>query len=168
MAQRNKAKALKRDWRKNKKLLAFFIMKDLLRLFFLNFIPGSRDLGLLLLRLVFGVYMLTAHGWPKLIGFAEKSEGFPDPFGIGSPISLALAVAFEVLGSICLILGVFTRFSALAGIVTMTTAFVTVHHMIFIGKGNGELAFVYLTVYLVLFLSGGGRYALDNKLGAKS
>ena len=36
--------------------------------------------------------MLYAHGWPKLASFSEKSGGFPDPLGIGSPASLTLAV----------------------------------------------------------------------------
>jgi putative oxidoreductase len=103
-----------------------------------------------------------------LIGFSEKSGGFPDPLGIGSTYSLGLAVAFEVFGSAFLMLGLLTRFSALAGIITMGVAFSQVHNSLFVGSGNGELAFVYLTAYVVLFLSGGGRYALDAKLGGKA
>jgi putative oxidoreductase len=143
-------------------------MKDLFRLFFLNFIPSSKDLGLLVMRLIFGTYMLVAHGWPKLAGFSQRSSDFFDPFGIGSTYSLALAVSFEVAGSLCLILGLFTRFAAVGGMVTMGVAFFLVHQRAFTGQGNGELAFVYLAAYLTLFVSGGGRYALDTKLGGKA
>ena len=143
-------------------------MKNIFSLLFLNFIPTSKDIGLLVLRLVFGFYMLLAHGWPKLMTFSQKSGSFPDPFGIGSAYSLGSAVAFEVVGSAFLIFGLFTRFSALAGIVVMGVAFFYVHKAVFIGDGDGELAFVYLTAYIVLFLSGGGRYAVDAKLGGKA
>lgn len=143
-------------------------MKDLIRILFLNFIPTNKDLSLLVLRLVFGAYMLIAHGWPKFTTFSEKSDSFPDPLGIGSAYSLALAVAFEVLGSICLMLGLFTRFSALAGIITMGVAFIHVHKGVWMGEGNGELAFTYLTAYVALFLAGGGRYALEAQMGAKT
>jgi putative oxidoreductase len=142
-------------------------MKELLRLLFLNFIPTSKDLSALTLRLVFGPYMLIAHGWLKLSTFSEKSGGFPDPFGIGSPNSLALAVGFEVFGSILLTLGLLTRFNALAGIITMSVAFFMIHQGTFMGEGNGELAFTYLTAYVALFISGAGKYSLDAKIGAK-
>ncbi|NJK91699.1 MAG: DoxX family protein [Blastochloris sp.] len=142
-------------------------MKDLLRLLFLNFLPLNKDLGLLLLRLVFGPYMLVAHGWPKLMGFSDKVNSFPDPLGIGSPASLTLCVAFEVFGAALLTLGLLTRFNALAGVVTMAVAFFLVHEAQFMGQGNGELAFTYLAAYLALLISGGGRYSLDARLGAK-
>jgi len=143
-------------------------MKDLLRLLFLNFIPASKDMALLALRIVFGAYMVIAHGWPKLLGFSEKSGGFPDPLGIGSTYSLALAVGFEFFGASLLVLGLLTRFNALAGIITMGVAFSMVHNGAFTGQGNGELAFLYLAAYATLFIAGGGKYALDTKLGGKT
>jgi uncharacterized membrane protein YphA (DoxX/SURF4 family) len=33
---------------------------------------------------------------------------------------------------------------------------------------SGEMAFLFLGVFLALFISGAGKYSLDAKLGAKS
>jgi putative oxidoreductase len=150
------------------KVCYFFSMKDITRLFFLNFIPTNRDLSLLVLRIVFGGYMLVAHGLPKLMSFSEKASGFPDPLGIGSKYSLICTIGFEVFGALCIILGLFTRFAALSGVFTMAVAFILVHKSVFMGSGNGELAFVYLAAFLGLFIAGGGRYSLEANMGAKS
>lgn len=143
-------------------------MKDLIRIMFLNFIPTNKDLGLLVLRIVFGAYMLIAHGWPKFTTFSEKSSSFPDPLGVGSFYSLVLVVAFEVAGSILIMLGLFTRLSALVGMITMGVAFFIIHKGTWMGNGNGELAFTYLTAYAALFIAGAGRYALEANMGAKT
>lgn len=45
--------------------------------------PLAEDLGKLLLRVVPGGIMLLDHGWPKLTGFGEMMETFPDPIGPG-------------------------------------------------------------------------------------
>jgi putative oxidoreductase len=102
------------------------------------------------------------------MGFSAKSGSFPGPLGIGSTYSLSLAVGFEVFGAACLVIGLFTRFSALAGMITMGVAFFLVHKAVFVGPGDGEMAFLYLAAYLALFFSGGGRYSLDSKLGGKA
>lgn len=110
--------------------------------------------------------MLTLHGWAKLVGFAEQSAGFVDPFGIGPKASFALAVLAEAIGSVLIILGLFTRLGALLGGVTMSVAFFIAHGGKLSGAGNGETAFIYLAAYTTLFLAGGGRYAVDMKLAA--
>ena len=60
--------------------------------------------ALLLLRVAVGILMMT-HGWGKLSNFSAISESFPDPIGVGSQMSLMLAVAAEFFGSILLIFG---------------------------------------------------------------
>ena len=52
--------------------------------------------------------------------------------------------------------------------VTMGVAFFLAHGGKLTGQGNGEMAFLYLGAYVVLFLTGGGRFAVDAKLGGKS
>ncbi|MCK5426976.1 MAG: hypothetical protein KAJ34_04720, partial [Thermodesulfovibrionia bacterium] len=61
--------------------------------------PGIKEkhqtflsIGLFILRLAVGSMMLVSHGWGKLIHFGEKAAVFPDPFGLGSPISLSFAI----------------------------------------------------------------------------
>lgn len=134
----------------------------------LNFLPRSADLALLLLRVWFGASMLALHGWGKVMNFSTYAEKFADPFGIGKMPSLALAVFGEVVCSALLVAGLFTRVAALGTGITMAVAFWYAHGGRLSGQGNGEMAFLYLGVYVVLFVAGGGRFSLDARLGAKS
>ena len=129
----------------------------------LSFLPTSRDLGLLILRLGFGVYIILAHGLPKLMSFADRKGNFPDPLGLSSPVSLGFTVGAEVFAAAFLVLGIFTRLSAAALVFTMGVAFFGMHNGVLIGEGNGELAVVYLLAFLVIFISGGGKYSIDSK-----
>jgi len=134
----------------------------------LNFIPGSADAALLVLRLWLGLTMLLNHGWQKLMGFGEMAAKFSDPLGVGPTTSLVLAIFAEVICSILLALGVFTRFAALVLAITMGVAFYGVHGLKLVGQGSGELAFIYLAGFVTLFLAGGGRFGFDGRLGAKA
>ncbi len=133
----------------------------------LNFLPRSADLALLVLRLWFGGAMLVLHGWGKLIGFSDLASKFPDPLGVGTKMSLALAVGGEVLCAALLVLGLFTRVAALGAALTMATAFWFAHGAKLAGPGNGELAFIYLGAFIALFFAGGGRFSVDASMGAK-
>src|SRR5690606_3325956 len=84
----------------------------------LDFLPASTDVALLVLRLWLGLSLLVLHGWMKLSTFQQMSRKFPDPFGVGSEVSLGLAVFGEVLCSIFLVIGFFTRFAALGAAIT--------------------------------------------------
>jgi putative oxidoreductase len=121
--------------------------------------PLSLDLGLLVVRLSLAVFML-AHGYPKLIHYADRMEKFSDPFGLGSPTSLALAVFAEFFCSILLALGLFTRFALVPLIITMATAAFIAHA----GDpfGDREKALLYLLPYLGLFFTGPGKISLDG------
>ena len=117
------------------------------------------DIGLLLLRLGGGGFMLT-HGLPKLLKLFTVGAGrFPDPFGIGATASLSLAVFSEVFCALFLMLGLRTRWASLPLIVTMGVAAFVIHGADPFRKK--ELALVYLCIYLALALLGGGRFSLD-------
>lgn len=131
----------------------------------LSFLPTNRDLGLLLLRLGFGGYMAIAHGLPKLMNFSARSGKFPDPLGLSSPVSLGFTIGAEFFAAAFVALGLFTRLSAAAVIFTMGVVFFVMHDGTFIGEGNGELAMVYIVAFLVIFVSGAGKYSIDGKLG---
>lgn len=120
--------------------------------------------GLLLLRVAFGCFMLV-HGWPKLSGFSEMADKFPDPIGLGSSLSLILAIAAEVGCSLLLIAGFGTRLASIPLAFTMIVALFVVH-----GSDpwkSKELAACYLAVYATLLLTGAGRFSVDHCLWGK-
>lgn len=133
----------------------------------LNFIPRSPDLALLVLRLWYGLALLMLHGWMKITGFGAMAEKFPDPLTVGHSVSLGLTVVNEVGCAILIVLGLFTRAAALVGIIGFGVVFWMVHGHRLSGSGNGELAFLYLGVYVALFCAGAGKYSVDANLGAK-
>lgn len=135
-------------------------MQKILRL---EFIANSPDLGLLVLRLWLGGSMLWLHGWGMLLNLFSGKTSFSDPLGIGQTPSLLLAILAEVGCSLLLVLGLGTRLAALALACTMGVAFFVVHGAKFSGLDNGELAWIYLVGYVVLFVAGAGKFSLDKK-----
>jgi putative oxidoreductase len=117
-------------------------------------------LGLLILRLVGGVTMLVYHGLPKYNGYSGLLDRFPDPLGLGVPLSLGLAIFAEVVCAALLALGLFSRVALIPLIITMIVAFFIVHAPDPFAKK--ELAFMYLGLYLGLFLTGPGKYSVQE------
>lgn len=122
------------------------------------------SLFLLALRVLFGALLLW-HGIAKLGDFAALSEVFPDPLGLGSRISLLLAIFAEVFCSIGFIVGAFYRLALIPMIFTMCVALFVVH-------GNDpfavkELAAVYLAVFVLMYIAGPGGYALDRLIAER-
>ena len=128
--------------------------------------PGNHDascsLGLLILRIASGGMMLVAHGWGKLLAFSEKSGGFPDPLGIGSETSTAMAIFAEVVCALAIILGLFTRVAAMPLVVTMLVAALIVHGDDPFQKK--EFALVYALPFLTLIFTGAGKYSIDGAI----
>ena len=129
---------------------------------------GSRkqiDAGLFVLRVAIGVFMLV-HGIQKLTGFSEMADKFPDPIGMGSQLSLIMAIGAEVGCSILLILGLGTRLAVIPLAFTMIVALFVVHAAD--PWKVKELAAIFLAVYAVLFITGPGAWSLDKKLFGKT
>lgn len=123
------------------------------------------DSGLFVLRVAFGVFMLV-YGIQKLIGFSELAGKFPDPIGIGSQLSLIMAIGAEVGCSILLILGLGTRLAVIPLAFTMIVALFIVHAAD--PWKVKELAALYLAVYAVISITGPGRCSLDAKSFSKT
>ena len=125
------------------------------------------DMGLLLLRVTFGALMLYSHGWRKLLKFfSEEPIGFADPIGLGMIASLVLTVFAEVFCSFLLIVGFSTRLATVPLIITMLVAIFVIHWDDPFGKK--EFALLYLVPYIVIFLTGAGRYSIDALITKKS
>ena len=110
------------------------------------------SLFLLALRILFGVLLLL-HGVQKWMNFSAVS-------GVGSTMSLGLAIFGEVFCSVGFILGAFYRLAMIPMIFTMGMAFFVIH-------GNDpfavkELAFIYLVVFVLMYIAGPGKYSVDH------
>jgi putative oxidoreductase len=122
--------------------------------------------GLLVLRLAFGFSMIYGHGWGKLTRlFGAEEIKFADPFGLGPVVSLALAAFAEVICSLLVMAGLFTRAAVIPLIITMATAFFTVHLQDDFGRQEKVILFGF--AFLALFFTGPGRISLDSYLERK-
>ena len=114
---------------------------------------------LLIVRIVFGILLMN-HGIDKWANYQVLSSTFPDPLGIGSSLSLGLAIFGELFCSMAFIIGFLYRLVMLPMIFTLFVAFFIVH-------GNDpfavkELAFVYWVVFVLMYVIGPGRFAVDR------
>ncbi len=139
-------------------------MSRLRSLLTLDALPIRHDLALLLLRVWMAGSVAALHGWGKIERLSADPVQFADPFGFGPEISLALAMLAEVVAAALVVIGLGTRWAALALIVTLGTAFFTAHHGALTGAGNGELPFVYVAGFVAVFLAGPGRFSVDARL----
>ncbi len=126
-------------------------------------IKKSADIGILIIRVFAGLLMLT-HGIPKLgLLLSGNSQSFLNPIGIGSTPSLLLCVIAEVLCSVLIIFGVFTKAAGAVLCVNMAVALI---YLCESGAKFGEgieLAALYLVIFAALALIGGGEYSLDGR-----
>ena len=139
-------------------------MEKVLRILLPNAQQSCRTaLYLLVARVIFAL-LLAMHGWQKLQGFEQMSAHFPDPLGLGSSLSLTLAIFGELACSLALVIGLASRLVLLPMIFTMCVAFFMVHGG---SIAEGELAFIYLVVFVLLFLTGPGRFSVDGWIAKK-
>ena len=105
--------------------------------------------------------LMLPHGYSKLMQFFSGDEiQFADPIGIGATGSLALAVFSEFICSVLIILGLGTRLAAIPLVITMLVAVFIVHAAD--GMSHQELPLLYLFSYVLLMLTGSGKYSLDH------
>lgn len=118
----------------------------------------SFSLMLLVLRILFGL-LLMSHGVQKWAQFDIMRTVFPDPIGFGSQFSLVLAIFAELFCSIFFIVGLFYRLVLIPMMITLGIAFFVIHNgSITLG---GELAFIYLAVFIILYVTGPGKFSID-------
>ncbi|SRR5690554_3766329 len=129
-----------------------------------NYSPVALNGGLLGLRIVLGVLMILNHGLPKIEKYEVLQTEFHNFMGLGPQFSLILAILAEVLASLLIIFGLFTRLASIPLIITMIVA-VSVNNWAFMGKA--EMGFLYLAGFLFLFLTGPGSYSLDEKMNTR-
>ena len=119
----------------------------------------TTHIGLLILRVGFSVGLMT-HGYGKFLRVLEGNFKFSDPIGIGSSASLILASFGEFIAPIFIIIGWKTKLFSIFPALTMLVAFVLAHDGDPFSKK--EKAFVYLVAFVVIYLTGPGKYAVDK------
>lgn len=123
--------------------------------------PGRAQALLSLLRILTALLFLQ-HGTAKLLGFPHVAM-FD---GLKLVSLLGLAGAIEILGGLLLLLGLFTRPTAIVLAAEMVVAYFVGHaarDALPIHNG-GELALVYGVVFALFALAGPGRFALDRSV----
>ena len=123
------------------------------------------DAALLFMRLSVSIMIMT-HGWGKIANFSENLNVFPDPIGLGPAVSLQLSIFAEFFCAILVALGFMTRWALIPLIINMTVVVLVVH-----GAdpfGVKELPLIFLVSFLVLLLTGPGKYSMDYQIGGNN
>ncbi|MCJ1675488.1 DoxX family protein [Rathayibacter sp. VKM Ac-2929] len=130
-------------------------------------LPSSPSVALLVLRLAVGAVFL-AHGAQKVFvyGFAGTSGSFAQMGVPLADIAGPLVGLLELLGGLALLVGVATRFAALALAFDMLVATFLVHlpFGIFAADGGYELPLALIGGALALTIAGAGRISVDAAL----
>lgn len=133
----------------------------------IKFLKGKCEctqVGLLILRILPGYFLLANHGWGK-ITHPEKWAG------LGSAVTKYFGVIdflnpmFGFLGafseSICaglVLIGLFTQ--PAAALVVGTMFFAAMYHIT--GTGNPESALIYMSIFAAIAAAGPGKYSIDK------
>jgi len=140
----------------------------------LPFVSGPLPSGaaMLAIRLVMGP-MLAYHGWKKIDAGVEKFVGTVDRLGFPLPEVLARAtIAIELIGGICLTLGLLTRLwsglATLQFLLIMAKVKWSVGVFGVPGRNGFELDLLYAVTAAALLLAGPGLLAVDNVLGLET
>ncbi len=104
--------------------------------------------------------MLIEHGLGKVERLSQEPIRFADPLGVGTELSLQLAIGAEVGCAALLVLGVASRLMLAPLIFTMAVAAFIVHGAD--PLGDKEMALLYLVAYVALLLMGPGRLSVSQ------
>ena len=107
-------------------------------------------------RIVVALLFLQ-HGLVKLFGF-------PVPAPASLPPLLMLAAAIEIVGSLLLLIGLFTEIAAFIMSGEMAVAYFMAHapKSLYPIANGGDAAILYCFIFLYLAVAGGGPWSLDS------
>ncbi|MCJ8320475.1 MAG: DoxX family protein [Colwellia sp.] len=139
-----------------------------------NMIKTEQSLAVLPLRLIAGL-LFTAHGAQKLFawfgGYGLDGTGqWMESIGLTPGYLMALmAGSAEFFGGLLLIIGFMTRPTSFVLAITMIVAILTVHidNGLFITNNGYEFGLSLLAITIALFIQGGGKYSIDEKVYQK-
>lgn len=125
-----------------------------------------------------GISKYRGENWFASVPWAEWQKGFPEPFSrLGTDLNWTMATWGELVFSIMILLGLFTRFAAISLIVITGVATAAVHWPVeyaSLGElwqgyvitaadfGNYKLPLLFILMLLPLVFNGGGKLSLDH------
>jgi len=111
------------------------------------------------------VHGLQKMGWLGSLSKGSGPAGFAAAMGLPAFMGYAVALG-EIVVGIAIALGLLTRIFTIIGAIIMIFAIGMAHlpKGILPNANGGELATLYLIVFIALFAYGPGKYALDSKL----
>lgn len=119
------------------------------------------DLGILLLRLVFGGLFIYI-GYGKIEHYQQYLPLFKDYTGLGVKTSYNLVIFAEFFCGILVTIGLLTRLAVIPILITMIVViFIALKDK---GFNDKQLPFLYLILSLVIFILGSGKYSTDALL----
>lgn len=121
--------------------------------------PQTVSIAILAIRLLFGILIIT-HGYMKLANFGALEQSFPDPLGVGSQLSLILAIFAELLCGIAFTIGFLYRVVLIPLIFTMLVVVLFVHGSDPLSVK--ELGILYLGIFCISYILGPGRFSVDQ------
>jgi putative oxidoreductase len=132
-------------------------------MFEISHVWSERALGVL--RIVTALLFLQ-HGLAKLFGFPHVASF--DHLPLMSLIGLAGLI--ELVGSVLVLIGLFTRPAAFIMSGEMAVGYFMSHSpkSFFPILNGGDLAVLYCFVFLYFVFAGGGAFALDNVIGKRA
>lgn len=135
----------------------------------MNLLDRHRDLGLLILRVGFGLSYIYFHGSYKITGGPEFWAGNGE---VMARLGITFGYTFwgfanmlaETLGALMIALGLFFR--PVAAVLVFNMAMATLAHVAS-GQGNPAQAIKGTVFFLGVFLTGPGKYSADAWLAKR-
>ncbi|HZR57935.1 MAG TPA: DoxX family protein [Terriglobales bacterium] len=130
----------------------------------MRYLDSLQPLALFVLRLVLGVIMI-GHGYSKVFGGLHHHVQFVSSLGLPGWLAY-LSAAAEFFGGILVIVGLLTRFAALAIAINLSVAIVKVHwHNGLLGNGGYQFPLALVAIAFALIFFGAGPIALEALRG---
>lgn len=121
---------------------------------------------MLLIRVFIGVSMMYLHGLPKLeLLLSGKEIEFYSLLTLSPRNTLIFTILIEMIGSFLIIIGLFTRISAMFLITVMLVATFAVQFGEPFSVKEGSL--LYLSVYVLIAAFGPLRFSIDQMLTSR-
>jgi putative oxidoreductase len=122
----------------------------------------KQDIGLLFLRVSGALFLLWVHGLPKLLHYSEQLKLIEDPFHLGAPLTLLLAIFAEVLCPLLIIAGVWTRLACLPILAVLVIALLVVHPEWTLFEG--QFGWLLMIIFTSILIAGPGSLRLGQRL----